>query len=228
MLFDGEINGQPRKLVAQAARNGYFFVLDRTNGKAIVSSEYVEDQLGEGLRREGTADSEPGEAAADRRRARDARIRAAPPTGRRRASARRPACSTSTRRARSASIYIYDPGDNPQGWGGTDRGGWAESMLQAIDYKTGKVKWSHKWEAAARSGLLSTAGNLLFAGGASSDLVALNATTGDALWHAGLGSVSQNGPITYELDGKQYRDRRRRRHALRVRDEQRKVARCHE
>src|ERR1019366_7581522 len=37
VLFDGDINGQPRKLVAQAARNGKFFVLDRVTGKAIVS-----------------------------------------------------------------------------------------------------------------------------------------------------------------------------------------------
>ncbi len=42
VLVDGRINGQPRKLLIQAARNGHFFVLDRTNGKAIVSSEFVE------------------------------------------------------------------------------------------------------------------------------------------------------------------------------------------
>jgi alcohol dehydrogenase (cytochrome c) len=77
-------------------------------------------------------------------------------------------------------------------------------MLQAIDYKTGKVKWSHKWEGGSRAGLLSTAGNLIFSGGASSDIVALNATTGDALWHAGLNASVSNGAITYELDGNQY------------------------
>ncbi len=45
--------------------------------------------------------------------------------------------------ARAFSIYyIYDPSDNPMGWGGSDRGGWSESMLQAIDYKTGKVRWT--------------------------------------------------------------------------------------
>jgi alcohol dehydrogenase (cytochrome c) len=77
-------------------------------------------------------------------------------------------------------------------------------MLQAIDYKTGKVKWSHKWEGGSRAGLLSTAGNLLFSGGASNDLVALNATTGEPLWHAGLNASVSNGAITYELDGSQY------------------------
>jgi alcohol dehydrogenase (cytochrome c) len=53
-------------------------------------------------------------------------------------------------------------------------------------------------------GLLSTAGNVVFSGGASNDLVALNATTGEALWHAGLNASVSNGPITYELDGMQY------------------------
>jgi len=77
-------------------------------------------------------------------------------------------------------------------------------MIQAIDYKTGKVRWSHKWDGPARSGLLSTAGNLLFGAGPGNALVALNATTGDALWHTRLNAAISNGPITYELDGLQY------------------------
>ena len=89
--------------------------------------------------------------------------------------------------------------------GGFDRGGWSESMLQAIDYKTGKVRWTHKWEGnAGRSGIVTTAGNVLFTGGPSNDLVALNAATGDALWHSTVGGSISNGPITYELDGRQY------------------------
>jgi alcohol dehydrogenase (cytochrome c) len=101
-------------------------------------------------------------------------------------------------------FYIYDTSDNPMGWGGTDRGGYSESMIQAIDYKTGKVRWSHLWEGPARSGLLSTAGNLLFTAGPGNSMVALNATTGDALWHTRLNAAISNGPITYELDGLQY------------------------
>ena len=56
----------------------------------------------------------------------------------------------------------------------------------------------------ARSGLLSTAGKLLFAGDGANNLVALNPATGDPLWHANLGNSVTNGPITYELDGTQY------------------------
>ena len=55
-----------------------------------------------------------------------------------------------------------------------------KSSLRAIDYRTGKIKWSHTWEGTGgpRSGVLSTAGNLVFAGDPSNNLVAVNATTG--------------------------------------------------
>jgi alcohol dehydrogenase (cytochrome c) len=52
--------------------------------------------------------------------------------------------------------------------------------------------------------MLSTGGNLVFAGDSSGNLVALNATTGDPLWRSNLGSLLSNGPITYDLDGDQY------------------------
>ena len=57
---------------------------------------------------------------------------------------------------------------------------------------------------AAVLGILTTAGNLLFTGDTTTNLVAFNATTGAILWHAGLGNIVTNGPITYELDGLQY------------------------
>ena len=94
----------------------------------------------------------------------------------------------------------------PEGWGGNDRGGWSQSVLEGIDYRTGEIKWSHQWEGMGgpRSGVLSTAGNLVFAGDPSNNLVALDATTGQPLWHANLGSALSNGPMTYQLDGTQY------------------------
>ena len=53
VLFEGEINGQPRKLLAQGARNGHFFVLDRATGKALVSSEYVKTNWSSGYDKNG-------------------------------------------------------------------------------------------------------------------------------------------------------------------------------
>jgi alcohol dehydrogenase (cytochrome c) len=54
------------------------------------------------------------------------------------------------------------------------------------------------------SGILTTAGDLLFTGDPSNNFIALDAATGDPLWHANLGAAVSNGPISYELDGMQY------------------------
>jgi alcohol dehydrogenase (cytochrome c) len=204
VVFDGEINGQKRQLIAQAARNGHFFVLDRTNGKALVSTEFVKTNWAKGYDAKGQPIPNP---------AKYPQIDGALVTPDQSGAANWPPPSfspetglfyVSARRAFSI-YYIYDTSDDPQGWGGTDRGGYGVSMLQAIDYKTGKIRWSHRWEGNGMSGVLSTAGNLVFTGdGSGANLVALDAATGDPLWHAGLGTSVSNGPITYELDGLQY------------------------
>ena len=205
VLFDGEINGQPRKLLAQAARNGHFFVLDRTTGKALVSTEYVKTNWSKGYDEKGQPIPNPGEGAAGRRRAGVARTRAARPTGRRRASARRPACSTSAPRAPTASTTSTTRARTRRAGAAPIAAAGRESMIQAIDYKTGKVKWSHKWEGGhPRRACSPPRATCSSPAAPSSDLVALNATTGDALWHARLGAAVSNGPITYELDGTQY------------------------
>ncbi len=203
VLIDDVVDGRPRKLLAQASRNGMYFLLDRTNGKAIVSSDYAKTNWSKGYDAKGQPVPDPA------KKPQVDGVLVTPDQG---GATNWPSPSFSpatglfyVAASRAFSIfYIYDPGENPQGWGGTDRGGWSESMLQAIDYKTGKIRWSHRWDTNTRSGLLTTAGNLLFAGGNSQDLVALNATTGDAIWHARLGSSVSNGPITYEMDGRQY------------------------
>jgi len=53
-------------------------------------------------------------------------------------------------------------------------------------------------------GLLTTAGNLLFAADNSGHVLALDAAKGTTLWHTSVGANQMNGAITYELDGKQY------------------------
>jgi alcohol dehydrogenase (cytochrome c) len=89
--------------------------------------------------------------------------------------------------------------------------GTVANHLTAIDYKTGKISWQHTYPfnpvsgSAARGaqGLLTTAGNLVFGGDVSGNLVAYDAANGDILWHTRLGEVS-NAPQTYMLDGHQY------------------------
>ena len=81
------------------------------------------------------------------------------------------------------------------------------SYLTAIDYKTGKVVWRHKYQTtggdARGNGLLVTAGRLLFGGDVSGNFVAYDASTGKPLWHTYLGPIT-NAPETYLLDGRQY------------------------
>lgn len=205
VLIDGVIDGKPRKLLAQASRNGYFFVLDRVTGKNVVTSTFARANWAKGLDAKGQPIPDP---------AKYPQIDGALVSPNQAGAANWPPPSYSpatglfyVNASNAYSVwYIYDDTDKPEGWGGNDRGGYSESMLQAIDYKTGKVKWSHKWEGPGgpRNGVLSTAGNVVFAADPQNNFVALNATTGQPLWHASLGAAISNGPISYQLDGVQY------------------------
>ena len=76
-------------------------------------------------------------------------------------------------------------------------------MIKAIDYKTGEIRWTHDLRGVG-TGLLTTAGNLLFAGDASQNILAMDSATGKTLWHTTVAANQTNGAITYELDGRQY------------------------
>ena len=85
--------------------------------------------------------------------------------------------------------------------------GTTQSYISAIDYKTGKTVWKHVYPTLGGglgSGMLTTAGRLLFAGDVAGNIVAYDAGNGKPLWHAYLGSIVSNAPETYALDGHQY------------------------
>lgn len=205
VLFDGEINGQKRKLLAQAARNGYFFVLDRTNGKSIVSTPFVDINWSNGVDSRGEPIPNPAkEPKTDGTLVIPASGGATnwpppsfdPETGLFYVSA-----------SPSYSVYyLTDTSDKPEGYGGRDAGAWSESALKALDYKTGKIRWSHVFPGpgGSLSGILTTAGHLLFTGDPSANFIAFNPADGKILWHSELLNTVSNGPMTYELDGRQY------------------------
>src|SRR5215467_4963304 len=204
VLINDELNGQARKLLAQASRNGWFFLLDRTNGENLLTSEFVKTNWTLGVDAKGQPIPNP---------AKEPQVDGVLVTPNQSGAANwhPPSYSPDTglfyvNSTRAFSVYyIFDDDEKPEGWGGNDRGGFAEGMMQAIDYKTGKVRWSHKWEGASgHYSVLSTAGNLVFTGDPAGNFVAMNAGTGEPLWHANLGASISNGPITYELDGTQY------------------------
>src|SRR5208282_832378 len=102
-------------------------------------------------------------------------------------------------------FYLTMPGKKAEGWAGRDFTVVSKSFLKAIDYQTGKIKWSR--ESSGRggfTGILTTAGHLLFTADSAGNLVALDPATGKTLWHMYPGGTLGTAPMTYELDGRQY------------------------
>jgi alcohol dehydrogenase (cytochrome c) len=209
ILFDAMVNGRTRKLVSTAARNGYFFTLDRTTGEHIVTSTYglatnwVKEVAKNGsLRRNPEKDASIGGALVS-------------PTAGGTINWEPPAYSPDTglfyvsERNGYSLFYLIDPDPRgSMGLGGVEQVnvGSAGSFLTAIDPKTGKIAWRHPYPGAGNGGgggLLATAGRLVFGGDAGGNIVAYDAATGAPLWHSHIGQVT-NPPQTFMLDGRQY------------------------
>ena len=203
IVFDADFGGARRKLIAQASRNGYFFVLDRATGKNLLTTPFIESNWASGIDNIGrpiakldkfpSADGtlvEPGSDGSTNWMAPSFD----PDTGLFYVSARR-----------IFSIFYKTAIGKAEGWGGRDRNLWANSVLEAIDCQTGKIRWSHELgEGEDTAGILTTAGGLLFTADTSGNLLALVAATGKTLWHAYGGGRVVSSPMTYELDGRQY------------------------
>ncbi len=210
VLFDATIDGKPRKLVSTAARNGYFFTLDRTTGEHIATSKYgTATNWALGLDKDGRPIPNPGKSAiipGSLVSPVEGGVTNWPP----------PAYSPKTKLFYVPEhngynlLYLVDPDPRgSMGLGGKQPSpvGSDSSFLTAIDPTTGKVAWRHAYPgvngAGGGTGLLVTAGDVLFAGDGGSNLVAFDATNGTPLWHSHIGSIS-NAPETYMLDGHQY------------------------
>jgi acido-empty-quinoprotein group A len=210
VLFDAIIEGKPRKLLAQAARNGYFFVLDRTNGKNILSKPFVPLNWSKGVDVKGQPipdeSKEPTVDGSFLTENWGGGTNWMPPS-----FSPRTGLFYVNATLGYSLVYLTDSSDRPEGYGGFGRPLWSQHVLEAIDYQTGNVKWSHAYttadglpEGLGGPGVLTTAGNLLFTGDYNANLIAFNAANGDILWHfPALHSLS-NGPETYMLDGQQY------------------------
>ncbi len=205
VLFDGTIDGQPRKLLAQAARNGYFFVLDRTTGKSVLSKPFVDINWSKGVGANGQPipdpDKEPKTDGALVIPASGGATNWFPPSFDPQTGLFYVSASPSY-----SVYYLTDTTDKPEGYGGRDAGVWSQSSLEAIDYQTGKVRWTHVYPGTggSHSGILTTAGKLLFTGDPSENAIAFDPADGKIVWHAGLAASVSNGPMTYLLDNRQY------------------------
>ena len=77
-------------------------------------------------------------------------------------------------------------------------------LLQAIDTRTGKTLWKARQRAPQTTGVLATAGGVVFAGALDRRYSAYDAGTGEKLWSVGLPEVPNGTPISYSINGKQY------------------------
>jgi alcohol dehydrogenase (cytochrome c) len=212
ILVDGDFPGRgPTKMVLTASRNGFFFTLDRRTGERLVSRQFSETvNWTKGMNAKGQPVRDP----AKDHHVGGALVSAAnggvtnwPP----------PAYSPETGlmyvpTAETFAMYYLSETDprGAMGLGGKDEIGVGSlgTYITAIDPKTGKSVWRHRFRAApgnvrAASGLLTTAGGLLFGGDISGNFVALDPANGTPLWHSGIGQVT-NAPETYMVDGRQY------------------------
>jgi alcohol dehydrogenase (cytochrome c) len=209
ILIDAQFNGRVRKLVLHASRNGYYFTLDRTTGERLISTRYSETaNWATGLNKQGQPIRDPekdfhigGSLVSPN----NTGVTNWPP----------PSFSPDTGlfyvpRYDSYAMYYLTETDprGAMGLGGKEEVnvGSLGSHLVAIDYKTGKTVWDHQYPSntgGTLSGVLTTAGRLLFTGDNAGNLTAFDPANGNPLWHSRIGQVS-NAPETYMLDAHQY------------------------
>ena len=207
ILLDREVDGKPRKLVAQAARNGFFVTLDRETGKHVLVKPYVPLDYVSGLSPEGEPIPIP-----DKDPSVGGSINIVNATN-------WPAPAYSPRTGLmyvnsvegKAIYYLTDAADKPSGYGGTGVGiGRAVRVLQAIDPITGNAAWKHAYpnlnDAPTTLGpsILATAGDLVVSGDDQKNMIIFDAHDGHILWHHELDANESGGIISYQFDGQQY------------------------
>ncbi|MFN3424071.1 MAG: methanol/ethanol family PQQ-dependent dehydrogenase [Novosphingobium meiothermophilum] len=215
-----KVNGKdkPMKLGAKADRNGYFYVLDRTNGKLVGAHKFVmQTTWANGIdlktgRPNYVPENRPGAPTAD---GKGKSVFASP--------------SFLGGKNWMPMAYSQDTGlfYVPSNDWGMDI--WNEPIaykkgaaylgagftikpiaedhigaLRAMDPATGKIVWEYRNKAPLWGGVLATRGNLVFTGTPEGYLKAFNAKTGEELWQFQTGSGVVGSPVTWEQDGEQY------------------------
>ena len=213
VLADMMIDGVSRKVMMQANRNGFFYVLDRTNGELLKANQFVDkvtwadgidmetgrpilsqrvkDMMSSGQTTEIWPSAFGGKNLAP--------MSYSPTTGLAYANTFNVGWHYTPieQEYKKGVFYIaakfeWILSDEPKGY------------LRAIDPLTGKAQWEFATIVPMNGGTLVTEGNIVFSGAQTGELYALNAQTGEKLWEFRTGSGIIAPPVTYQLDGKQY------------------------
>ena len=215
VLVDREFRGRPRKLMLWGNRNAFFYVLDRETGEFLLGKPFAKQTWAKGLDENGRPIKLPGtEPTKEGVKVYPAAQGAtnwyapsySPRTGLFYLSVwadywgvfylGEPIYTAGNRYDGSLVERIY-----PNHMAEEDAG---YGAIRALDPETGERKWEFKMREVSESGLLTTAGDVLFSGSIEGNFMALDVETGKLLWRKNLGARTDNSPITYLVDGKQY------------------------
>jgi alcohol dehydrogenase (cytochrome c) len=220
VLVDVEWQGRPRKVMLWANRNGYFYVLDRTNGQFMLGKPFVKVTWSTGLDERGRP------------------MRAPTATTSSDGILIFPGNQGGTNWYNSSysphtglfyipswveynTVYFKIPVEYNEGrnfGGGVLRNNVNQrrptltrleenegyGAVRAVDPKTGQMKWEFKMSDVTDAGVLTTASDVLFTGGREGYFFAIDARNGELLWKATVGGQVQSGPMTYSVGGRQY------------------------
>jgi PQQ-dependent dehydrogenase (methanol/ethanol family) len=212
ILADRTVDGQVRKLIMQADRNGMFYVLDRTNGKFLFAKPYVKQDWNNGFQEDGRPILVPGWKASPKGNV-------VHPTGVGGSNWQSPSYDPA-----SSWLYVvardhaqgyrsgpvtYEAGRQyiggepyPAAEAASEEG---KNGVLAIDTTTGEIKWRFPIiRGSFGAGVLSTGGGIVFAGTADGDLIALDSKSGKSLWYFPTGGTVNSSPMSYAVGGKQF------------------------
>jgi alcohol dehydrogenase (cytochrome c) len=210
VLIDTTYQGAPRKLLVEANRNGFVYVLDRTNGKFLSAAPFVKklnwakgiDASGRPIRT-GVAPSADGT------------LVCPDMTGA--TNWYSPSYNPSTHLLyfmahENCQLYFLKPQEFAEGREfyatgvKSAPGQYGEKILVAYNPETGEFAWRYPQVGAARSwgGTMTTAGGLVFFGNDSEAFEAVDARNGKSLWHFNTGQSMHASPMSYAVNGKQY------------------------
>ena len=221
VLADIRWQGQVRKVILWANRNGFFYVLDRETGQFLLGKPFTEVTWASGLDAKGRPARVPSQTSS----VGGTRIYPGNPGG---TSWYSPSYSPRTGLfyipawGNSSSTFIKVPLEYREGREYT--AGMTKSIvpfdwspgpnfrkeeegygaIRAFDPQSGEKKWEFKMADVTEAGILTTEADLLFAGGREGYFLAIGASDGAVLWKASLGAAIISGPMTYSVNGKQY------------------------
>jgi alcohol dehydrogenase (cytochrome c) len=210
ILIDAAYKGTPKKLLVQANRNGYVYVLDRTNGQFLSATPFVEKlNWAKGI-------DAKGKPVMTRVKPTAAGTRVCPGF----AGATNwfaPSYNESTHSVYFMALeqcenFFFKSQDFREGQGYYSTGvrhipgEISQKILVAYSLDTGTIAWKYPQTGAGHSssGTMTTAGGLVFFGDDAGSFEAIEAQSGKPLWHLNTGQVFSASPMSYAIAGKQY------------------------